>query len=253
MGLNQDFSEFAGKLGSIIENGRNEATAPIDSLERMQFSAIRQGRVDDAMDIKNFLEIMSKELNFFREATKIEAEGRRSSLRTLQNWLKPKITPSTVEKLSNDLSPSKPFGFFEGVLIPPENKTIGHIVCSPFFGVVAANFSEAVDLLSGNIVCFFNRAASDSQGKIELRVWGMNEFAENFKGESFEQATLIVPPESNETIVTLHKGPLENLFKIAAENMVRASLGKNPPPKIAEEFMLLLNKYGEDIRNSPKP
>ena len=71
MNQNEDFSEFTQGLQAIIDNGRDEAAASKNSLERMRLSATREGRHDDASRITEFLNYMKNEIAFFRTLSRI--------------------------------------------------------------------------------------------------------------------------------------------------------------------------------------
>lgn len=249
MNLNRDFSQFLAEQQAVIENGRAEALADKTSLERMRLTAIRQGRTQDAADIQKFLSAALKERNFFRDASHIVAESQNHGIARVSNWLRglrSQPTPSNFEKVEGMISPQKPFACFEGVLQPSEEKGPARLV-GPFFAAVAANFSEAVDVKQGHLVCLFTQAANPqaTPAQVELRIWSLDRFVENFRGKTYEFSSLAVPPESNETILSLHRGSVSQLFQIAVENMVRASLSRNPPQKVAERFIKLLEEYGD--------
>ncbi len=250
MNQSPDFSEFTAHLEATISNGRAEAKAPKDSLERMRLTAIRQGRNDDAVNINMFLTDVANEIGFFRRAATIKATEDLPTLwgrfqKLFQGAPRP-LTPSTFGKIEEMLSPNQPFACIEGVLIPSE-KSGGDVGSShlkgPFFAAIANNTSENVDLREGTVVCLFSQAVKNAN-VIELRIWNMKSFAPAFAGKKFEQATLAVPPDANNTSLSLHKGALTDLFKIAVEAIVKASLSRNPPPNVAEDYMAMVREYG---------
>ncbi|OFW87194.1 MAG: hypothetical protein A3B66_05095 [Alphaproteobacteria bacterium RIFCSPHIGHO2_02_FULL_46_13] len=254
MNQNQDFSEFVKSLQAIINNGREEAKAPKGSLERMRFSAIRQGKVEEAVRIAEFLDDVAREITFFRKASHIVASDIK---RSWADWLpsvKRPITPATFEKIDLTLSQERPFQCYEGVFKTQDEASSTPSSANlkgPYFLAVAANFSGAVDLPKGNLVCLFSQAAKREKDRtVELRIWGAPNFRPLFSGKSFDQTSLSVPPDSNETILEFHKGNLPQLFRIAVTQMVRASLSKDPPKNVAEQWFTLLAEYSG---NAPEP
>ena len=251
MNQSPEFSEFISKLESTITNGREEAKASKGSLERMRFAAIRKGQIQDAESISGFLGLVAKEIAFFRKAAHIVSpEHKKKWPEYIARFQRP-LTPSTFEKIEEKLFPTKPFDCIEGFALPPSEKGSGEVgstsIRGPFFAAVAANYSEAADLKTGTLVCLFSQSAKQlpkgDKPVVELRVWNMDSFANNLRGKRFDETSLIVPPEANETIIELYKKEVPELFKIAVQTMVRASLSNNPPTRVAEDLMELLNNY----------
>ncbi|HAJ90394.1 MAG TPA: hypothetical protein DCM27_05195 [Rhodospirillaceae bacterium] len=252
MNQNEDFSEFTQGLQAIIDNGRDEAAASKNSLERMRLSAIREGRHDDASRITELLNYMKNEIAFFRALNRIgttEKKGGWISRLTAIGQGNDRILPDNFEKIT--FSASRPFQSFEGIF---KDNAAGASpsLKGPFLIAVAANFSEAVDLPQEPLVCLFNQATNGKAGnnQAELRVWGLKAFAERFGGKSFDQSVLTVPPDANETILELTRGTPDQLFRVAVGQMVRASLSHNPPEAVQEQFFAALKDYAG---TSPAP
>lgn len=256
MNQSRDFSEFMNELQGIIDNGRAEADAPKESLERMRLAAVREGKEEEANRIAEFLRDVAKELLFFRKAARIGTDNPTSSWGSLLSRIARPMTPSTFDKTETALSVHRPFQCYEGIFRANDgknNELPSSNLKGPFFLAVAANFSEAVNLPKGNLVCLFNQATTNANNKgIELRIWGAHHFSALFSGKSFDQASLSVPPASNETLLELHRGQLPDLFQIAVMNIVRASLGRNPPQDVSDEWMRLLNEYKGDSTGTPQ-
>jgi hypothetical protein len=220
----------------------------------MRFSAIRQGKAEEAARIAEFLRDVAREITFFRKASHIVASDIK---RSWVDWLpsvKRPITPSTFEKIDLTLSQGRPFQCYEGIFKTQDASSSASLSANlkgPYFLAVAANFSGAADLPKGNLVCLFNQAAkSEKDRMVELRIWGAPNFKPLFTGKSFDQSSLTVPPDSNETILEFHKGNLPQLFRVAVKQMVRASLSKYPPKNVAEQWFTLLAEYSGNV---PEP
>ena len=254
MNHSQDFSEFVTGIKDIIDNGHAEAEAPEASLERMRLTAIRQGKRDEAAQIGEFLRVMDKEITFFRKTADIVSANAKRGWADWFPILKKQITPYSFEKVEQSLSPQRPFQCYEGMFRHQDSK--GHDLSAanlkgPFLLAVAANFSGAIDLPKGALVCLFTQSNKLEKDKpIELRIWGAPHFTPLFEGKCFDQSFLVAPPDSNETIIETHKTSPRTAFKLAVERMARASLSRNPPKDVAEQWLNLLNDYAG---SAPEP
>lgn len=259
----QEFSEFTSVLDAIITNGREEARAQKGSLERMRFAAIRRGQKSDAESISIFLELVAKEIAFFRKVATIVSSDHKNKWKDYFSRFQRPLNPATFRRIEEQLLPTKPFTCIEGFVPAPPEKNGSEVgstsIRGPFFAAVAANYSEADNFLRGeNLVCLFSQSAKNlAKGEkpvVELRLWRLDAFANNLDGRRFDRTSLTAPPEANETLLDLHnKKEVSELFRIAVQAMVHASLSRNPPACVAEDFMELLRNYKPVDLTSPTP
>lgn len=247
MNQKHTISSLIAAQEKIIHNGRSEAFAEKNSLERMMYTAIREGRTEDAAVIEAFVSETRNEIQAFRKIAQIGRDVKESGMRALASKLLPSKAPQSItprklgEIAEKQLSPATPFLCIEGVSSSKDGgKT--NLVLGPYFAVLASNVSEAVDLPQDEtLVCTFSRAASTQA--IELRIWKLATFKELFKGDTLETSQIALRPDSNDNVTKI-TGPVQDLFLAAADHMGRAALSKNPPAVVSDKWLTYLKDYG---------
>lgn len=256
-----DISTIIKNHTEVVQNGRSEESAPIGSLERMMLKARRQGRKADAEAIGQFVDSMNKEISTFRKMSQI---GRNIRQGGVSEWVK-SLLPHKPEKpfsprrmnnlVEKKLSPETPFLCFEGISIHQESGR-SDLIAGPYFGILASNTSESIDLPQDTTLVFtFSRAAT-GRDIIELRVWKLETFSELFTGDSAETSTMGLLPNTNDQVSkeVSEKGlTIQDLFLSAADKMGRAALSKNPPKHVEDEWFKILREYGDTPDDGVSP